>query len=86
MLGKELGGGRGYLSPFVVVPGIPLPDDKILDRPKLKQSADDNFKFDENTRNSSKRVENTVGKGEMARYEPFLLFPQCFQNSCFPGE
>ena len=25
----------------------PLPDDKILDGSKLKQSADDNFKFDE---------------------------------------
>ena len=24
-----------------------------------------------------KRVENTVGKGETARYEQFLLFPQC---------
>ena len=32
-----------------------------------------------------KRVENTVGKGEIARYEQFLLFPQCFQNACFPG-
>ena len=38
----------------------PLPDDKFLDWPKLKQSADDNFKFDENTRKFSKRVENTV--------------------------
>ena len=33
----------------------------------------------------SKRVENTVGKGEIARYEQFLLFPQCFQKACFPG-
>ena len=30
---------------------------------------------------SSKRVENTVGKGEIARYEQFLLFPQCFQKA-----
>ena len=63
----------------------PLPDDKILDRSKLKQSADDNLKFDENSRKISKRVENTVGKGEIARYEQFLLFPQCFQKACFPG-
>ena len=61
----------------------PLPDDKILDRSNLKQSADDNFKFDENSRKFSKRVENTVGKGEIARYEQFLLFPQCFQKACF---
>ena len=62
----------------------PLPDDKILDRSKLKQSADDNFKFDENSRKFSKRVENTVGKGEIARNEQFLMFPQCFQKTCFP--
>ena len=29
-----------------------------------------------------KGVENTAGKGEIARYEQFLLFPQCFQKSC----
>ena len=33
----------------------------------------------------SKRLENTVGKGEIARYEQFLLVPQCFQKACFPG-
>ena len=26
-----------------------------------------------------------MGKGEIARYEQFLLFPQCFQQACFPG-
>ena len=24
-------------------------------------------------------------KGEIAHYEQFLLFPQCFQKACFPG-
>ena len=33
----------------------------------------------------NKWVENTVGKGEIARYEQFLLIPQCFQKACFPG-
>ena len=47
--------------------------------------ADNNFKFDENGRKLSKRVENTVGQGEIARYEQFLLVPQCFQKACFPG-
>ena len=28
-----------------------------------------------------KRVENTVGKGEIACWEQFLLFPQCFQKT-----
>ena len=31
---------------------------------------------------SPKRVENTVGKGEIACIEQFLIFPQCFQNVC----
>ena len=63
----------------------PLPDDKILDWSKLKQSADDNYEFDVNSKNFSKLEENTVGKGEIAHYEQFLLFPQCFQKACFPG-
>ena len=49
-----------------------------LDFSKLEDSADDNFKFDENGRKFSKWVENTEGKGEIARYKQFLLFPQCF--------
>ena len=57
----------------------------ILDSFKLKEFADDNFKFDENERKLSKQVENTVRKGEIAHDEQFLLFPQCFQKACFPG-
>ena len=37
--------------------------------------------FDENGRKFSKPLENTVGKGEIARYEQFLLFPQCLQKT-----
>ena len=51
----------------------------------MKEFADKNFKFHENEGKRSKQVENTVGKGEIARYEQFLLFPQCFQKACFPG-
>ena len=51
----------------------------------MKEFADDNFKFDENGRKLSKWIENTAGKGEIARYEQFLLYPQCFQKTCFPG-
>ena len=58
---------------------------QILDSSELKDFADENFKFDENGRKLSKRVENTVGKGEIARYEQFLLFQQCFLKACFPG-
>ena len=26
-----------------------------------------------------------MGKGEIACYVQFLLFPKCFQKACFPG-
>ena len=57
----------------------------MLNSSKPKEFADDNFKFDGNGRNLSERIENTVGKGEIARYGQFLLFPQSFQKACFPG-
>ena len=42
------------------------------------------MKMAESSRKRKKKggVENTVGKGEIARYEQFLLFPQCFQKAC----
>ena len=52
---------------------------KILDWSKLKAFADD--KIDVALMISlSDRVENTVGKGENAGYQHFLLYPQCFQK------
>ena len=61
---------------------LPFPKCQIIDSSKLKEFTDNNFKFDENGRELFKWVENTVGKGEIARYEQFLLFPQCFQKTC----
>ena len=49
----------------------------------MKYFAEDNFNYDENGRKLSKRVENTVGKGEIARYKQFLLFP-VFSKGLFP--
>ena len=54
---------------------------QILDWSKQEEFAGDNFRFKEN-RKLSKWVENTVGKGEIAHYEQFLLFPHCFQKTC----
>ena len=48
----------------------------------MTKFADDNFEFDENGRQVSKRVENTVEKGEIARHEQFPLFQECFQKTC----
>ena len=39
------------------------------------ESVYDIFNVDENGKKFSKQVENTVGKGEIAHYEQFLLFP-----------
>ena len=61
---------------------LTLPKWQILDSHKLKELADENFKFDENGRKFCTQVENTVGKGEVARYKQFPLFPQCFQKTC----
>ena len=38
----------------------------MLEASKLKEFIDDNFKFDENDRKSSRWFESTVGKGEIA--------------------
>ena len=66
------------LDPSHLFKTLTFPKRQILDSSKLKESADDNLKFDQNDRKFSKPIENTVGKGEIARYEQFHLFPQCF--------
>ena len=50
----------------------------ILDPSRLKEFADNIFKFDENGKKFLKRVESTVGKGEIACYKKF-----CFSHSVF---
>ena len=74
------------IAPCVTVFSISLkhvniPKRQFLHPFKPKELADDNFKFDENSRKLIKGVENTVGKGEIACYEQFLVFPQCFQKT-----
>ena len=51
---------------------------------KLKDLADDNFNAMKMAESYPKREENNAGKGEIARYEQFLLFPQCFQKTPKP--
>ena len=58
----------------------PLPNENKFNYSKLKEFADDNFKFDENGRWFSIRIENTMGKGEIARYEQFLLSRTVFSK------
>ena len=61
---------------------LPFPKGQTLDSSKLKEFADDNHKFGKNGKKFSNKVEHTVGKGKIACYEQFLLFPQCFQKTC----
>ena len=68
----------GSVLNFSFGKGYPLAKQQILDSSKLMEFADDNFNFYENGRKFSKQVENTVWKGKIARFEQFLLFPQCF--------
>ena len=58
----------------IIIISQPFRKQQILDSSKLKEFAD-NFKFDENCRKFSKRVENAVGKGEFALYEKLIRFP-----------
>ena len=72
-----------HYSYFYITPLLPYPCPKrqISDFSKMKENADENFWFDEKGRKFSIRVENTVGKGEIARYKQFLLFSKCFQKT-----
>ena len=47
---------------------VTFPKQQILAASKLKEFADNTFKFDENGTKFSQWVENTVGKGEIACY------------------
>ena len=60
----------------------PFPKRQILYSSKMKEFAGNYCEFDEYGGKFSKWVENTVGKGEIARYEQFHLFPQCFLKTC----
>ena len=57
-----------------------LPNDKILDQFKLKAFADEKINATEKVKFCRGSVENSVGKGENAGNQHFLLFPQCFQK------
>ena len=54
---------------------------EILDSSKLAEFADENSSLMKMAEFSI-QIENTVGKGEIAHYKEFLIFPQCFQNTC----
>ena len=48
---------------------------------KLKAFADEKLKVAQMMNSVFDREENTVGKGENAGYQHFILFPQCFPET-----
>ena len=68
---------KGYESP-VTLNTIPLPNDKILEKSKLKAVADSNLKVIQMAKFVLKKIENIVEKEENTGYQHFLVFPQCF--------
>ena len=56
----------------------PLPDLPVL--VSSNSAANKDMKYGQMGIQLSDGVENIVGKGEIARIEQFLLFPQCFQK------
>ena len=65
---------QGHQNGSLYGNGLTLPNDKILDMTKLKAYADDKFSFTSIMFSLLDRVENTVGKGENAGYQHFVLF------------
>ena len=59
-----------------------FPKRQLLDSSKPKEFTDDKFEFNENSGKLSKGIENTAEKEEIARFEQFLVFPQCFRKTC----
>ena len=66
-------------------PFNPLPNDKLLDVTIVKAFADDKLNIVKMMILLCSRVENTVGKGENAGFQRFLLFPQCFPKASSLG-
>ena len=56
----------------------PSANDKILDMTKSKAFADDQLYVAKMTISLFNSIQNNVGKGEIAGYPHFLLFPWCF--------
>ena len=49
----------------------------------MSSVADDNLYLHENDGTFQKRLENTVGKGKIACYEQFVLFPTVFLKDLY---
>ena len=64
--------------------GLTLSQTTDLNSSKVNQSADDNFKFDENSTKFSNRVE-TLSRKEKLLLTSNFSFPYSVLKACFPG-
>ena len=55
----------------------------LWDRPKLKEAADNTWNVDIKGFQNTDYIENIVEKGDIAHFEQFHLFPQCFPKAFF---
>ena len=62
---------------------LTLPNDKSLDWSKLKALKEDKIIVTEKLKFVLGRIENIMGKGEIAGYQHFLLFPKMFSKGLF---
>ena len=60
-----------------------LPNDKLLEKSKLKAFADDKLKMIKIARFVLDKIENIMGKEENADYQHFLFFPTMFSKDFF---
>ena len=75
--------GHGYPgTKFLPVPAL-ITRQQISDSSKLKEFADNNFKFDKNCRKLYKRVEST-GKRRNCSLRAISPFPTVFSKGLFP--
>ena len=71
---------KAFICNPASLPFKPLPDMPILGFSNSAANKDIMSDIWTNGIQLSDCVENSVGKGEIACYEQFLLFPQCFQK------
>ena len=84
LFGKGLKPGQTTAANDFKTTISPITRRQILDSSKLKEFADDNFRFDENGKKLSKRVEKNCGKKRNCSLRAISPFPTVFSKGLFP--
>ena len=62
-----------------------FPNNKMIDLPKFKAFTHDNSNVAKMATLFCHKIANIVGKEDVAGYQHFLVFPQCFQKLLLCG-